>query len=99
MAKIIDLVWCNVACRCQFDSNRSVDGERGVLFVTIFLKKCQRFRVFKTNQHRSHSAYKSTQNIQDKTVISEAIGPLDEDHDGSTIIGHYVTVGQFVESH
>jgi len=32
-------------------------------------------------------------NVQDGTVISEAFGPLSPDHDGSTIIGHYVTVG------
>jgi len=32
-------------------------------------------------------------NIQDGTVIQEALGPLDEDHDGSTIIGHLVTIG------
>jgi len=32
-------------------------------------------------------------NIQDGTVIQEALQPLDEDHDGSTIIGHEVTIG------
>ena len=33
-------------------------------------------------------------NVQDKTVIQEATMPLDDDHDGSTIIGHYVTIGK-----
>jgi hypothetical protein len=37
-------------------------------------------------------------NVQDKTVISEAVGPLDENHDGSTIVGHYVTVGEFARA-
>lgn len=32
-------------------------------------------------------------NIQDDTIVREAEGPLNEDHDGSTIIGHYVTIG------
>lgn len=32
-------------------------------------------------------------NIQDRTVITEAFQPLNEDHDGSTIVGHWVTVG------
>lgn len=32
-------------------------------------------------------------NIQDSTVVTEALQPLGPDHDGSTIIGHYVTVG------
>jgi len=32
-------------------------------------------------------------NVQDKTVITEAMSELDDDHDGSTIIGHYVTIG------
>ena len=32
-------------------------------------------------------------NIQDNTVIGEALEPLNEDHDGSTIVGHWVTVG------
>eukprot|EP01118_Nematostelium_gracile_P007161 TRINITY_DN2317_c0_g1_i1.p1 TRINITY_DN2317_c0_g1~~TRINITY_DN2317_c0_g1_i1.p1 ORF type:complete len:205 (-),score=45.60 TRINITY_DN2317_c0_g1_i1:24-638(-) len=32
-------------------------------------------------------------NIQDNCTISEAPGPLHEDHDGSTIVGHFVTVG------
>jgi len=32
-------------------------------------------------------------NIQDRALILEAHGPLSPDHDGSTIIGHYVTVG------
>jgi gamma-carbonic anhydrase len=32
-------------------------------------------------------------NIQDRTVITEAFQPLHEDHDGSTIVGHWVTVG------
>lgn len=32
-------------------------------------------------------------NVQDKTIIQEATAPLDGDHDGSTIIGHYVTIG------
>jgi len=32
-------------------------------------------------------------NIQDNTTICEAIAPLSLDHDGSTIIGHYTTVG------
>jgi carbonic anhydrase/acetyltransferase-like protein (isoleucine patch superfamily) len=32
-------------------------------------------------------------NIQDGTVVAEAFESLNEDHDGSTIIGHYVTVG------
>ncbi len=31
--------------------------------------------------------------FQDGTVITEAFGPLNDQHDGSTIIGHYVTVG------
>ena len=34
-----------------------------------------------------------TTNIQDNTTITEALGPLHADHDGSTIIGHNVTVG------
>jgi len=32
-------------------------------------------------------------NIQDRTVITEAHHPLHADHDGSTIVGHNVTVG------
>jgi len=32
-------------------------------------------------------------NIQDNTVITEAFHPIESDHDGSTIIGHYVVVG------
>jgi len=32
-------------------------------------------------------------NIQDRALILEAHAPLSPDHDGSTIIGHYVTVG------
>eukprot|EP01108_Squamamoeba_japonica_P006956 TRINITY_DN575_c0_g1_i1.p2 TRINITY_DN575_c0_g1~~TRINITY_DN575_c0_g1_i1.p2 ORF type:complete len:283 (-),score=125.92 TRINITY_DN575_c0_g1_i1:38-886(-) len=32
-------------------------------------------------------------NVQDKTVIGEACGALDDQHDGSTVIGHYVTIG------
>eukprot|EP01112_Ceratiomyxa_fruticulosa_P003180 TRINITY_DN1354_c1_g1_i1.p1 TRINITY_DN1354_c1_g1~~TRINITY_DN1354_c1_g1_i1.p1 ORF type:complete len:273 (-),score=49.10 TRINITY_DN1354_c1_g1_i1:83-901(-) len=32
-------------------------------------------------------------NIQDGTMITEAEKPLSFEHDGSTIIGHYVTVG------
>jgi len=32
-------------------------------------------------------------NIQDGTVIHEALAPLDANHDGSTIVGHFVTVG------
>jgi len=32
-------------------------------------------------------------NIQDNTVISEAKEPLSDLHDGSTIIGHHVTIG------
>jgi len=32
--------------------------------------------------------------IQDGTVIHEALKPLGPDHDGSTIVGHYSTVGQ-----
>jgi carbonic anhydrase/acetyltransferase-like protein (isoleucine patch superfamily) len=32
-------------------------------------------------------------NIQDKCIIAESTGELDADHDGSTVIGHYVTVG------
>lgn len=32
-------------------------------------------------------------NIQDNTTITEALGPLHSDHDGSTIVGHNVTVG------
>eukprot|EP00008_Paramoeba_atlantica_P005218 CAMPEP_0201487224 /NCGR_PEP_ID=MMETSP0151_2-20130828/11611_1 /ASSEMBLY_ACC=CAM_ASM_000257 /TAXON_ID=200890 /ORGANISM="Paramoeba atlantica, Strain 621/1 / CCAP 1560/9" /LENGTH=300 /DNA_ID=CAMNT_0047872209 /DNA_START=54 /DNA_END=956 /DNA_ORIENTATION=+ len=32
-------------------------------------------------------------NVQDGTVIDEAFEPLNSDHDGSTIIGHYVTIG------
>jgi len=32
-------------------------------------------------------------NIQDETIITEALNPLGPDHDGSTIIGHYVTIG------
>jgi len=35
----------------------------------------------------------STTNIQDGTVITEALEPLHSDHDGSTIVGHNVTVG------
>jgi len=35
-------------------------------------------------------------NILDNCVITEATGPIleEDDHDGSTVIGHYVTVGQ-----
>jgi len=32
-------------------------------------------------------------NIQDGTVIHEALGQIDEEHDGSTVIGHKVTIG------
>jgi len=32
-------------------------------------------------------------NIQDNTTIREALAPLDDVHDGSCVIGHYVTVG------
>jgi len=32
-------------------------------------------------------------NIQDRTIILEASKPLSEAHDGTTVIGHYVTVG------
>jgi len=32
-------------------------------------------------------------NVQDNTVIDEALEPLAPDHDGSTIVGHSVTVG------
>lgn len=32
-------------------------------------------------------------NVQDRTVIDESFVPLGPDHDGSTIIGHYVTIG------
>jgi len=32
-------------------------------------------------------------NIQDNTTIYEALGPLSEVHDGSTVVGHHVTVG------
>jgi len=32
-------------------------------------------------------------NVQDGTVITEADEELNEDHDGSTIIGHWVTIG------
>jgi carbonic anhydrase/acetyltransferase-like protein (isoleucine patch superfamily) len=32
-------------------------------------------------------------NVQDNTVITEAFQPIGADHDGSTIIGHYVTIG------
>jgi len=32
-------------------------------------------------------------NIQDGTVIHEAFDTLSEDHDGTTIIGHFVTIG------
>lgn len=32
-------------------------------------------------------------NIQDGSVISECLHPIDADHDGSTIIGHFVTIG------
>ncbi len=31
-------------------------------------------------------------NVQDNTVIEEATAPLAADHDGSVVIGHYVTV-------
>ena len=31
-------------------------------------------------------------NIQDRTVITEAQESLGSDHDGSTVIGHHVTV-------
>ena len=34
-------------------------------------------------------------NIQDGTVIDEAFEPLSPDHEGTTIIGHYVTVGLY----
>jgi carbonic anhydrase/acetyltransferase-like protein (isoleucine patch superfamily) len=30
---------------------------------------------------------------KDGTIVTEALGPLDDVHDGSCIIGHYVTVG------
>jgi carbonic anhydrase/acetyltransferase-like protein (isoleucine patch superfamily) len=33
-------------------------------------------------------------NIQDETVITDAESPLDEIHDGSTIVGNYVTIGK-----
>lgn len=32
-------------------------------------------------------------NIQDNTTVCEALAPLSADHDGSTIVGHYTTVG------
>lgn len=32
-------------------------------------------------------------NVQDNTVIHEALAPLSLDHDGSTIIGHFSTIG------
>jgi len=32
-------------------------------------------------------------NIQEGTVITESLKPLAPDHDGSTIVGHFVTVG------
>jgi carbonic anhydrase/acetyltransferase-like protein (isoleucine patch superfamily) len=32
-------------------------------------------------------------NLQDGTVVDEAFQPLGVDHEGSTIIGHYVTIG------
>jgi len=32
-------------------------------------------------------------NVQEGTIISESLNPLAPDHDGSTIVGHYVTVG------
>merc|ERR1711974_473432 len=32
-------------------------------------------------------------NVQDRTVITESIKPLSSDHDGSTIVGHFVTIG------
>lgn len=35
----------------------------------------------------------SCTSIQDGTVIREALGPLDVWHDGSTIVGHNVTIG------
>lgn len=31
-------------------------------------------------------------NIQEGTVITESFDPLNDDHDGSTIVGHYVTI-------
>lgn len=34
-----------------------------------------------------------TTNVQDNTTITEALGELHSDHDGSTIIGHNVTIG------
>lgn len=34
-----------------------------------------------------------TTNVQDGTTITEALGPLHHDHDGSTIVGHNVTIG------
>jgi len=32
-------------------------------------------------------------NIQDNTTIYESLGPISEVHDGSTVVGHHVTVG------
>jgi len=32
-------------------------------------------------------------NVQDNTTIHEALAPLSLEHDGSTIIGHYTTIG------
>ena len=32
-------------------------------------------------------------NVQDKSVVGVASGALDAEHDGSTIVGHYVTIG------
>ncbi len=32
-------------------------------------------------------------NVQDGAVITEAFEPLGHDHDGSTIIGHYCSIG------
>eukprot|EP01094_Clydonella_sp_ATCC50884_P000654 TRINITY_DN1049_c0_g1_i1.p1 TRINITY_DN1049_c0_g1~~TRINITY_DN1049_c0_g1_i1.p1 ORF type:complete len:251 (-),score=79.42 TRINITY_DN1049_c0_g1_i1:138-890(-) len=38
-------------------------------------------------------------NIQDRCVITEAPRPLRADHDGSTIVGHYCTVGHGAHLH
>jgi carbonic anhydrase/acetyltransferase-like protein (isoleucine patch superfamily) len=35
-------------------------------------------------------------NVQEGTVITEAFGPLDMNHDGGTIIGHFVTIGKLL---
>lgn len=38
-------------------------------------------------------------NIQDRCMITEAARPLRADHDGSTIIGHYCTIGHGANLH